>query len=33
MFIYDIIRAIVSRFEPDSDDEFAILDKIADLFR
>lgn len=28
MFIYELIKAIVSAFEPDSKDEFAWLDKI-----
>lgn len=33
MFVYDLVKAIVSRFEPNSKDEFEVLDKIANIFR
>ena len=33
MFVYDLVKAIVSHYEPNSDDEFEVLDKIAAIFR
>lgn len=33
MFVYDLVKAIVSRYEPNSKNEFEVLDKIAAIFR
>lgn len=30
--IYDFIKGIISNHEPDSEDEFAVLDKIFGIF-
>lgn len=30
MCIYEFIKSIISKHEPDSDDEFAVMDKIHD---
>lgn len=31
--IYEFIKGIISEHEPDSDDEFAVLDKIFGIFK
>lgn len=31
--IYDFIKSIISKHEPDSEDEFKVLDKIFGIFK